>query len=114
MWCILGAISCHHLLIVAKAQNTVLSDGVYEIYPNGLSNQPIKAYCDMSRDGGGWTLLVASHRGTWSKDDVTLRNADKPSLTGDYSMLKYADVIKNNLNVVGDTFEYRLEAQERG
>jgi len=68
----------------------------------------------MSRDGGGWTLLVTSHTNTWTADDVTLRNPDKPSLTADFSILKYADDIKNHLNVIGGKFEYRLEAQRPG
>ncbi|KAK3716434.1 hypothetical protein QZH41_016845, partial [Actinostola sp. cb2023] len=105
--------SCRHLQEVTKADNKDLPDGVYDIYPHGLSNAPIKAYCDMSRDGGGWTLLVTSHTNSWTKDNVILRNADSPSLTRDYSILKYADGIKNNLNVIGSKFEYRLEAQNR-
>lgn len=58
--------------------------------------------------------MVTSSTASWTKDDVTLRNSNKPGLTGDYSILKYADVIKDDVNVVGNTFEYRLEAQERG
>ena len=100
--------------MVTKAENKDLPDGVYDIYPRGLSNAPIKAYCDMSRDGGGWTLLVTSHTNSWTKDNVIMRNAESPSLTRDYSILKYADGIKNNLNVIGSKFEYRLEAQNRG
>ncbi|KAK3698442.1 hypothetical protein QZH41_010011 [Actinostola sp. cb2023] len=106
--------SCRHLQLVTKADNKDLPDGIYDIYPHGLSNAPIKAYCDMSRDGGGWTLLVTSHTNSWTKENVILRNADSPSLTRDYSILKYADDIKNNLNVIGTKFEYRLEAQNRG
>lgn len=68
----------------------------------------------MSRDGGGWTLLVTSRTNTWTAQNITLRNIMTPSLTQDYSMLKYADDIKNNINVAGTTFEYRLEAQARG
>lgn len=68
----------------------------------------------MSRDGGGWTLLVTSATNTWTKNDVTFKNADKPSLTDDFSILKYADDIKNNQDVHGSTFEYRLEANRPG
>ena len=95
-----------------KGKNT--TDGIYQIYPRGPSNPPVKTYCDMSRDGGGWTLLVTSRTNTWTKDNVRLRNPDSPSVTNDYSILKYADDIKNNLNVTGNKFEYRLEANATG
>ena len=65
----------------------------------------------MSRDGGGWTLLVTSHSNSWTSDNVRDRNADNPSLISDYSILKYADDMKK-VNVA--TFEYRLEAQRPG
>lgn len=68
----------------------------------------------MSRDGGGWTLLVASHTNSWTTANVLLRNAKSPNLYQDYSILKYGDKIKDNLNVEGLSFEYRLEAQSRG
>jgi len=111
---ILEAHSCRHLQSISMFNNNPLPDGVYEIYPHGLSKPPIKTYCDMSRDGGGWTLLVTSHTNTWTAADVTLRNPDKPSLTADFSILKYADDIKNHPNVIGGTFEYRLEADRPG
>lgn len=91
-----------------------LPDGIYNIYPLGFSKGPIKTYCDMNRDGGGWTLLVTSHTNEWTKANVDFKNVDKPSLINDYSILKYADYIKNELNIVGTKFEYRLEAQRPG
>ena len=105
-------ISCHHLRQVGDEQNHYYPDGVYKIYPTG--SQPIMAYCDMSRDGGGWTLLVTSHTNTWTAQNVKLRNVNSPKLTDDHSILQYADSIKDNINVAGSTFEYRLEAQSQG
>ena len=105
-------ISCRHLQQIAQERNRYYPDGVYKINPTG--SQEIMAYCDMSRDGGGWTLLVASHTNSWKAQNVRLRNENFPQLYGDYSILKHADVIKDNINIVGSKFEYRLEAQSRG
>ena len=105
--------SCRHLKQISIETDHDFPDGVYKIYPKG-QNKPILTYCDMSRDGGGWTLLVTSHTNTWTADNVRLRNQDNPRLDGDYSILSHADTIKNNINIKGLTFEYRLEAQGRG
>ena len=106
----LVAMSCRHLQKIAQEKNRYYPDGVYKINPTGF--QEILAFCDMSRDGGGWTLLVASHTNSWTENNVILRNS--PKLYDDYSILKYADSIKDNINVGGTKFEYRLEAQSRG
>lgn len=104
------AMSCRHLQKIAQEKNRYYPDGVYKINPTG--SQEILAFCDMSSDGGGWTLLVASHTNSWTENNVILRNS--PKLYDDYSILKYADSIKDNINVGGTKFEYRLEAQSRG
>ena len=108
----LAGISCRHIQQIALANNKDLQDGVYTINPTG--NNPMLAYCDMSRDGGGWTLLVTSHTNSWTSQNVLLRNKDTPQLDNDYSILSHADSIKNNINVKGTSFEYRLEAEELG
>ena len=74
----------------------------------------MSTYCDMTRDGGGWTLLITSHTNTWTADNVRNRNRNRPTLNGDFSILYKADEIKNSLNVGGDWFEYRIEGNERG
>ena len=96
-----------------EKQGETAHDGVYTLYPSGPS-QPIKAYCDMTRDGGGWTLLVSSHTHKWTPESVLSHNAAQPSLLKDYSMLKFADSIKDNYLIKSSVFEYRLEAQHAG
>lgn len=108
------ASSCRHLQTLGQETNKTYPDGVYQIFPDLTSGISLNAYCDMSRDGGGWTLLVASHTNTWTADNVNLRNAASPDLYKDYSILSHADTIKDNVNVEGLSLEYRLEAQSFG
>ena len=70
------------------------SDGVFTIKPPG--QYEIKTICDFTTAGGPWTLLVTSktHSG-WNKDNVKERNSQKPSLQNDFSILGFADAIKD-------------------
>nr|XP_039265291.1 intelectin-1b-like [Styela clava] len=40
----------------------IKSDGIYKIKPSELRPE-IQVYCDMSTDGGGWTLVASVHDG---------------------------------------------------
>ena len=68
----------------------------------------------MTRDGGGWSLLVSSFTNKWTKETVLKNNVMDPNLKKDFSILFKADDIKNSGNVKGSYFEYRLEADTPG
>lgn len=98
--------------MLGKKLNKPFADGVYEINPDGKG--AVKTICDMTRDGGGWTLLVASYTNKWTRQNVLRNNEMDPKLKNDYSILFKADDIKNSGNVKGSSFEYRLEADSPG
>lgn len=97
---------------IGKRLNKPYADGVYEINPDGKGI--VKTICDMTRDGGGWTLLITSYTNKWTRQNVLQNNEMDPKLKDDYSILFKADDIKNSGNVKGSTFEYRLEADSPG
>ncbi|XP_065651532.1 zinc metalloproteinase-disintegrin-like ohanin [Hydra vulgaris] len=104
--------SCLAIKRLLEKQRQPLYDGIYTIEPN--SKRTLKVYCDMTRDGGGWTLIVSSHSNTWNSENVWKRNSDKPDLYNDYSIFKYANELKNGYKFKADKFNYRLEADELG
>ncbi|XP_047134964.1 zinc metalloproteinase-disintegrin-like ohanin isoform X1 [Hydra vulgaris] len=104
--------SCLAVKRLLEKQGQPLYDGIYTIEPN--SERALEVYCDMTRDGGGWTLIVSSHSNTWNSENVWKRNYYEPDLYNDYSIFKYANELKDGYKIKADKFMYRLEADELG
>ena len=109
---ILAERSCKALLANFVRNNKPLINGIYKVKPSASAE--LNVYCDMTNFNGGWTLIVASDTNSWTKDNLLERNSNKPSWNEDYSILKYANLFKENYLIGDSNLEYRLEANHAG
>lgn len=88
--------SANELLI----QNPGIKSGVYDIYIDGIDNQPIPIYCDMETDGGGWMLVfTAFPRDTSPYTTSKVGNIPMPT---DTTMNKFQDNVIQKLLYNGE------------
>jgi hypothetical protein len=98
-------------------------DGLYWItHPSINSGTPVQIYADMTRNGGGWTLIVANaSTNGWDNAKTLLTNETNPpadptfagaigNISSRYSILSWADHIKKDAS----GFQYRMEANTYG
>ena len=94
-------------------------DGIYWITDPDINGcTPFRIYADMTRNGGGWTLIVANTTNLWTYAEAQSVNVGNPPTDvynlsaqgGKYSILSYADYIKKSAS----GFQYRIEAETLG
>ena len=80
-------LTCQQLLAAGNAA----SSGVHDV---GLNGSTTKVYCEQASYGGGWTLLLSNAgAGGFTEANLLRRNAIRPSVSADYSILGLADMI---------------------
>ena len=84
--------SCLEIRDRGFRDNIKYSNGVFEIEP--VKGTIVETYCDFSRHGGGWTLVVKStSQSEWSKENARERNSEDAS-KAEFSIFSYIDEMK--------------------
>jgi cysteine-rich repeat protein len=100
--------SCAKLLAAAKLEGKSLADGVYTIGGSGIN--PFEVYCDMTTEGGGWTLVLnldTSDGSVRHYDDTTFWTAK--NVVGAANSWASADYKGKSVEIVpGKSFLMRL------
>ena len=91
------------------------TSGVYTIYPDGFSGGPLRVYCDLESDGGGWIVVQRRQDGSvdfyqdWAQYKFGFGDMSGELWLGNDNLLKLTS------SSGGDdlTWELRMELQDR-
>lgn len=100
--------SCYDL-----RQFGIVTSGVYTVDPDGSGDgAPIQVYCNMTYDGGGWTMAVKSWYGSAmiGKSEAVGAVADATTLMGNAYKLADADV----RNIIGPSNNFDVMVDQNG